>query len=53
MPEVPEKVNAKCCKGRRRCKGYGCSIQALPTPDAVEAWNEAEGEVIAMLHVMC
>ena len=34
-------------------RDHGCSIQALPTPDAVKAWNEAEGKVIAMFHVTC
>ena len=34
-------------------KDHGCSVQALPTPDAVTAWNEAEGQVIAMFHVTC
>jgi len=32
---------------------HGCTVQALPTPDAVTAWNEAEGQVIAMFHVTC
>jgi len=34
-------------------KDHGCSVQALPTPDAVKAWNHAEGKVIAMFHVTC
>ena len=34
-------------------KDHGCKVQALPTPDAVQAWNEAEGKVIAMFHVTC
>lgn len=34
-------------------KDHGCTVQALPTPDAVQAWNEAEGQVIAMFHVTC
>ena len=32
---------------------HGCKTQAVPTPDAVRAWNEAEGKVIAMFHVTC
>ena len=28
-------------------KDHGCSVQALPTPDAVTTWNEAEGKAIA------
>jgi hypothetical protein len=34
-------------------KDHGCSVQALPTPDTVRAWNDAEGKVIAMFHVTC
>jgi len=32
---------------------HRCSVQAAPTPDAVEAWNEAKGKTIAMFHVTC
>jgi hypothetical protein len=32
---------------------HGCSVDLLPTPDAVAAWNDAEGAVIAMFHVTC
>jgi hypothetical protein len=32
---------------------HGCSVQAAPTPDAVKAWNKAEGKTIAMFHVTC
>jgi hypothetical protein len=31
----------------------GCSVQLLPTPQAVLAWNAAEGAAIAMFHVTC
>ena len=31
----------------------GCSVQLLPTPQAVTAWNDAEGAVIGMFHVTC
>jgi hypothetical protein len=34
-------------------KEHGCSVQALPTPDAVATWNEGEGKTIAMFHVTC
>jgi hypothetical protein len=34
-------------------KDHGSSVQALPTPDAVTAWNEAKGQVIAVFHVTC
>ena len=30
-----------------------CSAQLLPTPQAVQAWNRAEGAVIGMFHVTC
>ena len=31
----------------------GCSVQMFPTPQAVTAWNAAEGNVIGMFHVTC
>lgn len=34
-------------------KDHGCCVQTLPTPDAVKAWNETGGKVIAMFHVTC
>lgn len=30
-----------------------CAVQLLPTPEAVDAWNAAEGAVIAMFHITC
>ncbi|HNS51288.1 MAG TPA: Mth938-like domain-containing protein [Anaerolineae bacterium] len=30
-----------------------CSVRLLPTPEAADAWNKAEGAVIAMFHVTC
>lgn len=30
-----------------------CSVELLPTPRAVEAWNSAHGRVIGMFHVTC
>ncbi|MFZ5916350.1 MAG: Mth938-like domain-containing protein [Chloroflexota bacterium] len=30
-----------------------CAVQALPTPEAIQAWNEAEGAVIGLFHVTC
>lgn len=32
---------------------HRCSVQAVPTSDAVKVWNEAEGKTIAMFHVTC
>jgi hypothetical protein len=34
-------------------RSESCRVTALPTPEAVEAWNEAEGAAIAMFHVTC
>jgi hypothetical protein len=31
----------------------GCSIELLPTPQAVEIWNKAEGKTIGMFHTTC
>jgi hypothetical protein len=33
---------------RRRCQ-----VELLPTPAVILVWNQAEGAVIAMLHVTC
>lgn len=30
-----------------------CSVELLPTPRAVKAWNAAHGHVIGMFHVTC
>ncbi|AKB24566.1 hypothetical protein MSMTP_1097 [Methanosarcina sp. MTP4] len=30
-----------------------CSIELLPTPWAIERWNELEGRIVAMFHVTC
>ncbi len=32
---------------------HGCSVQVLPTPQAITAWNAAKGAVIGMFHVTC
>ncbi len=31
----------------------GCQVDLLPTQKAIKAWNEAEGDVIALFHVTC
>ena len=31
----------------------GCSVQLLPTPQAIAVWNAAKGAVIGMFHVTC
>jgi hypothetical protein len=30
-----------------------CQVQLLPTPEAIRAWNEAEGAMIGLFHVTC
>ena len=30
-----------------------CHVQMLPTPDAIQIWNELDGEIIALFHVTC
>jgi hypothetical protein len=30
-----------------------CQVELLPTPEAIWAWNEAEGSVIGLFHVTC
>ena len=30
-----------------------CQVELLPTPEAIRAWNEAEGTVIGLFHVTC
>jgi hypothetical protein len=32
---------------------HGCQVELLPTPEAIPAWNEAEGPVIGLFHVTC
>ena len=31
----------------------GCQVNLLPTPEAIRAWNEAEGAVIGLFHITC
>jgi hypothetical protein len=31
----------------------GCEVDILPTKEAIEAWNQAEGAVIGLFHVTC
>jgi hypothetical protein len=31
----------------------GCSVELLPTPQAVKLWNESKGRTIGMFHVTC
>jgi hypothetical protein len=34
-------------------RNHGCAVNLLSTPEALVAWNKAEGAVIAMFHVTC
>jgi hypothetical protein len=34
-------------------KMKNCLVELLPTPDALGAWNQADGAVIAVFHVTC
>jgi hypothetical protein len=31
----------------------GCRVELSPTPEAIEAWNAAEGAVIGLFHITC
>jgi hypothetical protein len=30
-----------------------CRVDLLPTPRAIECWNEAEGQVLGLFHITC
>lgn len=30
-----------------------CQVELLPTREAIQAWNEAEGAVIGLFHITC
>ena len=32
---------------------HHCAVDLQPTPDAINAWNEAKGAVIGLFHVTC
>jgi hypothetical protein len=34
-------------------KQKSCLVEMLPTPEAIRAWNQAEGAVIGLFHVTC
>jgi hypothetical protein len=40
-------------EAERYFKDNGCSVELHPTPQAVQAWNEAKGKAIGMFHVTC
>ena len=45
---MASKLNAASYFQRHRCQ-----VELLPTPAVIVVWNQAEGAVIAMLHVTC
>jgi len=34
-------------------KEENCQVDLLPTPQAIQVWNDAKGDVIALFHVTC
>ncbi len=40
-------------EARQFLKEKDCKAILLPTPEAIERWNELEGEGIALFHVTC
>jgi hypothetical protein len=34
-------------------QGRQCRVELLTTPEAMRAWNEAEGAVVGLFHVTC
>jgi hypothetical protein len=34
-------------------KRRGCPVELLPTPEAIDVWNEAKGRAIGLFHVTC
>jgi hypothetical protein len=31
----------------------GCRVELMPTPEAIQAWNEAFGSLIGLFHITC
>lgn len=34
-------------------KEKGCNVELLPTPEAIQLWNEKKGQNIGLFHVTC
>lgn len=34
-------------------KKKGCETKLMPTPEAINEWNKAEGKVIGLFHITC
>ena len=37
----------------RYFKEKKCQVELRPTPEAIQAWNDAEGAVIGLFHITC
>ena len=44
------KLSSEAAEYLQRVK---CQVELLPTPEAIQAWNQAEGAVIGLFHVTC
>ncbi len=42
-----------CDEATDYLKRKNCQVERLATPEAIRAWNEAEGAVIGLFHVTC
>jgi hypothetical protein len=31
----------------------GCEVQLLPTPEAIQVWNDSQGRLIGLFHLTC
>ena len=34
-------------------KAHRCQVDLWPTPQAIEQWNEAEGNILGLFHITC
>lgn len=32
---------------------HNCPVELLPTPQAIQRWNESEGKILGLFHVTC
>lgn len=40
-------------EAKKYLKKRGCQVKLMDTPQAIRAWNKAEGKVIGLFHVTC
>ena len=40
-------------EAREYFKKKHCKVKVLPTPEAIEAWNNEGGKAVGMFHVTC